>query len=225
LSVGVSSPSDGVTLPPRSRRHWKSGVYATLPSDKAADQPLYQKKFPSLDPRTPAPDRPGFLRRGHGDLRPRRLDSQGRRPRRRLGPRLGDLQVRGQPDLRRARYRAGGVPEPLARPHRVPLRVPRRHLSQGPCRAVVVATGVSMDGHREVLGCAIGDSEDGVFWTAFLRSLRARGLSGVRLVISDQHLGLKAAVDAVMVGSAGSAVGSTSCATYWPGSSGVRPTW
>ena len=69
-------------------------------------------------------------------------------------------------------------------------------------RAVVVATGVSMDGHREVLGCAVGDSEDGAFWTEFLRSLRARGLSGVRLVISDQHLGLKAAVEAVMVGSA-----------------------
>ena len=59
-------------------------------------------------------------------------------------------------------------------------------------RAVVVATGVSMDGHREVLGCAVGDSEDGAFWTEFLRSLRARGLGGVRLVISDQHLGLKA---------------------------------
>jgi putative transposase len=69
-------------------------------------------------------------------------------------------------------------------------------------RAVVVATGVSMEGHREVLGCAVGDSEDGAFWTSFLRSLRARGLGGVRLVISDQHLGLKAAVDAVMVGSA-----------------------
>lgn len=69
-------------------------------------------------------------------------------------------------------------------------------------RAVVVATGVSMDGHREVLGCAVGDSEDGAFWTAFLRSLRARGLGGVRLVISDQHLGLKAGVEAVMVGSA-----------------------
>jgi hypothetical protein len=54
---------------------------------------------------------------------------------------------------------------------------------------VVVATGVSMDGHREVLGCAVGDSEDGAFWTEFLRSLRARGLGGVRLVISDQHLG------------------------------------
>jgi len=69
-------------------------------------------------------------------------------------------------------------------------------------RAVVVATGVSMDGHREVLGCAVGDSEDGAFWTEFLRSLRARGLTGVRLVISDQHLGLTAAVEAVMVGSA-----------------------
>ena len=69
-------------------------------------------------------------------------------------------------------------------------------------RAVVVATGVSMDGHREVLGCAVGDSEDGAFWTEFLRSLRARGLGGVRLVISDQHLGLKKAIEAVMVGAA-----------------------
>ena len=69
-------------------------------------------------------------------------------------------------------------------------------------RAVVVATGVTMDGGREVLGVAVGDSEDGAFWTEFLRSLRARGLKGVRLVISDQHLGLKQAVDTVMVGSA-----------------------
>jgi putative transposase len=68
-------------------------------------------------------------------------------------------------------------------------------------RAVVVATGVSMDGNREVLGCAVGHSEDGAFWTEFLRSLRARGLNGVRLVISDQHLGLKKAIEAVMVGS------------------------
>lgn len=68
-------------------------------------------------------------------------------------------------------------------------------------RAVVVATGVSMDGNREVLGCAVGHSEDGAFWTEFLRSLRARGLKGVRLVISDQHLGLKKAIEAVVVGS------------------------
>jgi putative transposase len=43
---------------------------------------------------------------------------------------------------------------------------------------VVIATGVRADGHREVLGLAVGDSEDGAFWTAFLRGLRARGLHG-----------------------------------------------
>ena len=59
-----------------------------------------------------------------------------------------------------------------------------------------------MDGRREVLGTAVGDSEDGAFWTEFLRSLRARGLRGVRLVISDQHLGLRKAIETVMLGSA-----------------------
>ena len=61
-------------------------------------------------------------------------------------------------------------------------------------RAVVVATGVSMNGDREVLGCAVGDSEEGAFWGEFLRSLRSRGLGGVRLVISDHHLGLTNAI-------------------------------
>lgn len=69
-------------------------------------------------------------------------------------------------------------------------------------RAVVVATGVGMDGGREVLGVAVGDSEDKAFWSAFCRSLRARGLSGARLVISDHHLGLKEAVAEVMIGAA-----------------------
>lgn len=68
-------------------------------------------------------------------------------------------------------------------------------------RAVVVATGVTATGDREVLGVEVGDSEDGAFWTAFLRSLRARGLGGVQLVISDHHLGLKAAIASVFVGS------------------------
>jgi len=67
-------------------------------------------------------------------------------------------------------------------------------------RAVVVATGVSATGDREVLGLAIGDSEDAAFWTQFLRSLRERGLSGVQLAISDHHLGLKSAIAAVFVG-------------------------
>ena len=61
-------------------------------------------------------------------------------------------------------------------------------------QALVVATGVSIDGTREVLGTAVGDSESYEFWREFLASLRARGLTGVHLVISDAHAGLKAAV-------------------------------
>ena len=56
-------------------------------------------------------------------------------------------------------------------------------------QAVVVAIGVRGDGHREVLGLDVGDSENAAFWTGFLRSLKARGLGGVKLVIADAHLG------------------------------------
>ena len=69
-------------------------------------------------------------------------------------------------------------------------------------KAIVIATGVTATGDREVLGLAVGDSEDGAFWTAFLRSLRARGLGGVRLVISDAHEGLKGAIARVFTGAA-----------------------
>ena len=55
---------------------------------------------------------------------------------------------------------------------------------------VVVATGVNADGQREILGMDVGASEDGAFWLAFLRSLTARGLSGVELVTSDAHQSL-----------------------------------
>jgi putative transposase len=68
--------------------------------------------------------------------------------------------------------------------------------------AVLVATGVNADGHREVLGLDVGAAEDGAAWTAFLRSLVARGLAGVKLVISDAHQGLKDAVAAVLDGAA-----------------------
>jgi transposase-like protein len=67
-------------------------------------------------------------------------------------------------------------------------------------RAIVIATGVTATGDREVLGIDVGDSEDGAFWTAFLKDLRARGLTGVQLVISDHHLGLTQAIGAVFVG-------------------------
>jgi putative transposase len=69
-------------------------------------------------------------------------------------------------------------------------------------RAVVIATGVTATGDREVLGVDVGDSEDGAFWTAFFKGLRARGLGGVQLVISDHHLGLKEAIGAVFIGAA-----------------------
>jgi hypothetical protein len=60
--------------------------------------------------------------------------------------------------------------------------------------AVVVATGITAEGAREVLGVDVGDSEDDVVWRGFLRSLKTRGLGAVRLVISDQHAGLVAAL-------------------------------
>jgi putative transposase len=66
--------------------------------------------------------------------------------------------------------------------------------SQVTSMAVVVATGITADGSREVLGLDVGDSEDEVLGRGFLRALKARGLGGVRLVISDQHAGLVAAL-------------------------------
>jgi len=66
--------------------------------------------------------------------------------------------------------------------------------------AVVIAIGVNGQGEREVLGLDVGPSEDGACWLSFLRSLVARGLSGVRLVISDAHEGLNGAIAAVLQG-------------------------
>jgi len=84
----------------------------------------------------------------------------------------------------------------------VKVRAGGRVVSQ----AVVIATGVSADGRREVLGVDVGDSEDEAFWTGFLRALRDRGLAvgagGVRLVISDAHRGLTNAVFRTLPGAA-----------------------
>ena len=67
-------------------------------------------------------------------------------------------------------------------------------------QATVVAVGVTAEGERQVLGIDVGPSEDRAFWTAFLRSLVKRGLKGVRLVISDAHVGLKQAIGTVLSG-------------------------
>ncbi len=66
----------------------------------------------------------------------------------------------------------------------------------------VAAFGIAADRRREVLGFDVGDSENEAFWTAFLRSLKAGGLGGVKLVSSDAHTGLKKAINVVFQGSA-----------------------
>lgn len=67
---------------------------------------------------------------------------------------------------------------------------------------VLVATGVNADGHREILGVQVTTSEDGAGWLGFFRDLTARGLSGVKLVTSDAHAGLVAAIGATIPGAA-----------------------
>jgi putative transposase len=78
----------------------------------------------------------------------------------------------------------------------------RNATSQVVSMAVVVATAITTDGAREVLGLDVGDSEDEVFWRGFLTGLKKRGLGGVRLVISDQHAGLVAALKRSFQGAA-----------------------
>ena len=67
--------------------------------------------------------------------------------------------------------------------------------------AVIIAVGVNTDGKREVLGMDVGASEAEAFWTAFIRKLTRRGLRGVKLVISDAHEGIRAAVSKLLCAS------------------------
>lgn len=75
-------------------------------------------------------------------------------------------------------------------------RVGKRVVSQ----AVVVVIGVAADGHCQVLGFQVGDTESEPFWTEFFRDLKSRGLSGVQLVISDAHTGLIKAIQVAFHG-------------------------
>lgn len=67
--------------------------------------------------------------------------------------------------------------------------------------AAIIASGVNQDGRREILGLGLGDSEVQVFWMDCLRRWRQRGLSGIQLIISDAHEGLKAAISQVFTAS------------------------
>jgi hypothetical protein len=81
----------------------------------------------------------------------------------------------------------------------------------------LVAVGVNADGGREVLGLDVASDEDGAGWLAFLRSLTARGLSGVRLIISDAHRGLVSAIGAALPGAQWQR-----CRTHW---SCIKSSW
>jgi putative transposase len=96
----------------------------------------------------------------------------------------------------RTRRLEGGYPYVWLDATFVKVREAGRVVSQ----AIVIAIGVRASGEREVLGLDVGPSEDGAFWLQFLRSLVARGLSGVQLVISDAHQGLKGAIAAALAG-------------------------
>ncbi|MDD4986992.1 MAG: IS256 family transposase [Dehalococcoidales bacterium] len=78
----------------------------------------------------------------------------------------------------------------------VKIREAGRVVSQ----AVIIAYGVTENGEREIIGLEVGPGEDGAFWTEFLRSLVSRGLTGVMLVISDAHRGLREAIGTVLIG-------------------------
>jgi putative transposase len=139
-------------------------------------------------------------------LRARHLHPQGRRPGAcaRVDAGISKSEVSricAEPDAEVAAFRSRSLahtafPYLFVDASYLKARVDGRVVS----RAVVIATGVCADGGREVLGLDVGDSEDGAFWTAFLRSLKARGLHGVQLVVSDAHTGLKQAIGAVMAG-------------------------
>ena len=97
---------------------------------------------------------------------------------------------------------------PLAMPARTRSWPPTRWCSRsaragGWCSVhALIATGVNADGHREILGIQVTTAEDGAGWLAFFRDLTARGLSGVKLVTSDAHAGLVAAIGATLPGAA-----------------------
>ena len=105
-------------------------------------------------------------------------------------------ELDGEVERFRARKLEGPYPYVWLDATFVKVRQGGRVVSQ----AVVIAIGVNAAGQREVLGLDVGPSEDGAFWLQFLRSLVARGLAGVQLVISDAHQGLKGAIAAVLQG-------------------------
>jgi putative transposase len=121
-----------------------------------------------------------------------------------LGPSKFTYQTLNGPSIHRLCHQVGPTPSEGEYPYLwldatyVKVREGGVVMSQ----AIVIAYGVRETGEREVLGIDVGLGEDGAFWTEFLRGLISRGLRGVRLVISDAHLGLREAIGTVLGGAA-----------------------
>jgi transposase-like protein len=113
------------------------------------------------------------------------------------------LQVFGVQAVQGHRRARPCLPEAAAH-RRLALPLARRHLPQGArgrrivSVAAIIAVAVNTEGKREIVGLHIGPSEAEVFWSDFLKDLARRGLTGVKLVISDAHEGLKAAITRVL---------------------------
>jgi putative transposase len=187
-----------------SQSNERNGHRPRVLSTKAGDVELAIPKLPkaSIFPSILEPRRriDQALCRGHGGLRPRGVHPG----RRRAGPALGVRSGISRSEVSRIcagldevvdsfrERRLDHVGFPYVYLDATYLHVREHH--QVTSKAVVIATGVAATGHREILGIDVGDSENEVFWREFLRKLRARGLEGVQLVISDQHTGLVAAI-------------------------------
>ena len=149
----------------------------------AGDPEAAPRELLPVDSRAAPPDRPGPVRGGDGGLRAWRVDPQGRRPGRRRSVAASGIsksevsRICAELDESLEAFRDRPLdhvefPYVFLDATYVKARVGGRIVS----KAVIVATGVTRSGDREVLGVEVGDSEDGAFWIAFLRGLRARGL-------------------------------------------------
>ena len=209
LEIGAQT---GAAYGERSAR--TAGAAQRLPRPRLGDagrhgraahpQAAQGQLFPRLSG-APPPCREGADRGHPGSLCPRRLDPLGRRP----GQGDGRTGISKSQVSRLCEEIDDKIKAFLNRPIEgdwpylwidatyVKARDNGRIVSM----AAIVAVGVNNDGRREVLGLDIGPSEAETFWTEFLRKLRRRGLRGVKLVVSDAHEGIKAAVAKVLTAS------------------------
>ena len=196
---GERAPEERLT----HRNGYRARTWATRAGEIELAIPKIRRGsyFPSfLEPRRRS--RAGAGERGAGGLRRRRLDPEGRPGGRVAG--AADLQERGLADLRRAstsRSRRSATGRSEGRYPYLWLDAKVEKVRDGGRvvrKALVLAYGVHESGYREVIGLDVGEAETEAFWRSFLRGLVERGLTGVQLVVSDAHAGLKKAIAQVL---------------------------